>query len=252
MNKISILGLVIGFGAVLLGNIFEGGHTASLIQGSAFFIVMGGTLGAVLISHDSSSVRLSLKMLRYVFGSKRNGQSYKGRILEYSRLLKKEGRGALEQKIATIQDAWEQEALKMVTDGISPVDIRDALGSKLSQYEHRLGLSAKVFTDAGGYAPTVGILGAVLGLIHVMGNLSDTSKLGSGIAVAFVATIYGVGFSNLLFLPIASKVKLLISEMVAEKQSLIEGAVALANDAHALVIDIKMSAHAKEIDDVQI
>jgi len=246
MNKLSFLGLLIGFGAVLLGNLFEGGHIASLIQGSAFFIVMGGTIGAVLLSHDFESIKLSLKMLRYVFFKERQSQNYKERIIECSRILKKDGRVALEARLKSSQDRWEQEALQMVVDGISPVDIRDALETKLSNYESRLSLSAKVFTDAGGYAPTIGILGAVLGLIHVMGNLSDTSKLGAGIAVAFVATIYGVGFANLLFLPIASKIKLIISEIISEKQALIEGAVALASEAHALVIDIKMSSHTHE------
>jgi chemotaxis protein MotA len=245
MTRISYLGLIIGFGAVLLGNVFEGGHTASLIQGSAFFIVMGGTLGAVFLSHTRESIWLSLKMLRYVFISPREPVNYKDRMLEYSRILKKEGRSALEKKIHSGLDTWEQDLLKMVVDGISPVDIRDALESKLLQFEKRLNLAAKVFSDAGGYAPTIGILGAVLGLIHVMGNLSDTSKLGSGIAVAFVATIYGVGFANLLFLPISSKIKLIINEIIEEKQSLIEGGVALSGEAHALVIEAKMSANSR-------
>jgi chemotaxis protein MotA len=246
MNKTSYLGILIGFGAIILGNLFEGGHIASLIQGSAFLIVMGGTIGAVLLSHDFESIRLAIKMLRFVFIQERRLQSYKERMIEYSRIMKKDGRAALEAKLKSSQDKWEQEAIQMVVDGISPIDIRDALETKLSHHEARLSQAAKVFTDAGGYAPTIGILGAVLGLIHVMGNLSDTSKLGAGIAVAFVATIYGVAFANLLFLPIASKIKLIISQMISEKQALIEGAVALANDAHALVIDIKMSSHTQE------
>jgi chemotaxis protein MotA len=242
MTQISYFGLIIGVGAVLLGNLFEGGHTASLIQGSAFFIVMGGTLGAVLLSHTSESIRLSLKMLKYIFISPRRPVNYNDRMLEYSRILKKEGRSALEAKIPSGLDSWEREVLKMIVDGISPADIREALELKLLQFEKRLNLAARVFSDAGGYAPTVGILGAVLGLIHVMGNLSDTSKLGSGIAVAFVATVYGVGFANLLFLPISSKIKLIINEIIEEKQSLIEGGVALSNDAHALVIEAKMNS----------
>jgi len=242
MTKISYLGLAVGFGAILLGNMIEGGHTASLIQGSAFLIVMGGTLGAVLLSHKGDSIRLSLRMLGYIFVTPRRRTNYREKVLEYSRILKKEGRNELEKKLSKINDPWEKEGLQMVVDGISPVDIREALESKLRMYESRLMLSAKVFSDAGGYAPTVGILGAVLGLIHVMGSLSDTSKLGAGIAVAFVATIYGVGFANLLLLPIASKIKLIINEMLEEKQSLIEGATALAADAHAMVIEVKMKS----------
>jgi chemotaxis protein MotA len=250
MNKVSLLGILVGFGAVLLGNLFEGGHTASLVQGSAFFIVMGGTIGSVLLSHDYKSIRLAIKMLRYVFLTSRDRIEYKTRLIEYSKLLKKEGRVALETRLNGIQDPWEHDAIRMVVDGISPVDIREAMESRLTKYETDLAQSAKVFTDAGGYAPTIGILGAVLGLIHVMGNLSDTSKLGAGIAVAFVATIYGVGFANLLFLPVASKIKLIIKQIVDEKQSLIEGSVGLANDAHAIVIDIKMSAYSQEPKDV--
>jgi chemotaxis protein MotA len=250
MNTVSILGVVIGLGAVVLGNIFEGGHTQSLLQGSAFFIVMGGTVGAVLLSHQGRHIWLSLKLLRYVFGYRVLVNLDLERFLNYSKILKKEGRAGLEQKVLSIQDLWERDAIKMVIDGISPVDIRDALETRLHFYERQLNFSAKVFSDAGGYAPTIGILGAVLGLIHVMGNLTDTSKLGSGIAVAFVATIYGVGFSNLIFLPIANKMKFIIGQMVLEKQRLIEGTVALASDAHSLILEVKMNPSSLEACDV--
>jgi chemotaxis protein MotA len=243
MNIFTIFGLFLGFGAVILGNIFEGGHTASLIQGSAFFIVMGGTLGAVLVSHQKQNVKYSIKLLKLAFRERSPDKEIIRRMTDYSRLIKKEGPLALESKLSKIKDSWEQDALKLVIDGTSAENIRSVFDIRIDQYRKQISLAAKVWMDAGGFAPTIGILGAVLGLIHVMGNLSDTSKLGAGIAVAFVATIYGVGFSNLLFLPLGNKIKAIGNEQVKEKEMLIEGVIALAEDLNTIVLEMKMNSY---------
>lgn len=243
MNIFTIFGLFLGFGAVILGNIFEGGHTASLIQGSAFFIVMGGTLGAVLVSHQQNNVRYSLHLLKLAFKKNNPDHEVTKRMMDYSRIIKKEGVLALEPKLSKIKDKWEQDALKLVIDGASSQMIRSVFDIRIDQYRKQINHAAKVWIDAGGFAPTIGILGAVLGLIHVMGNLSDTSKLGAGIAVAFVATIYGVGFSNLLFLPLGNKIKSLGYDRVREKEMLIEGVIALAEDINTIVLEMKMNSY---------
>lgn len=247
MDIFTIFGLFLGFGAVILGNIFEGGHTASLIQGSAFFIVMGGTLGAVLVSHQKNNVKYSIKLLKSAFKEKKIDKDIIKRMSDYSRLIKKEGALALEPKLGAIKDQWEQDALKLVIDGASPANIRNVFDVRIDQYRKQINMAAKVWTDAGGFAPTIGILGAVLGLIHVMGNLSDTSKLGAGIAVAFVATIYGVGFSNLLFLPLGNKIKAIGNEQIKDKEMLIEGAIALAEDLNPLILEMKMNSYQDQI-----
>ena len=243
MNTFTVLGLLLGFGSVILGNIFEGGHTASLIQGSAFFIVMGGTWGAVLVSHAGSDVRAAMGAFAHCFKDPKVDFTVAERMVKYSRVLKKEGLIALEPYLKSINESWEQDGIRMVMDGVTAEQIRVTLEARLHIFEKKLNQRAKVFADAGGFAPTIGILGAVLGLIHVMGNLSDTSKLGAGIAVAFVATIYGVGFSNLLFLPIANKIKLQNQEAIKQKEMLIEGLVSLAQETHPLVIEMKMKSY---------
>lgn len=247
MDKMTILGLLIGFGAIVLGNLFEGGHTASLIQGSAFLIVMGGTLGAVMVSHRGQTIKEALKLFGETF-TEPKGQATQtlNNFRQYSRIAKKEGMVALEKAADSIKDPWEKDALRMVMDGVGDHHIREAFNVRIAGLERRLNQSAKVFSDAGGFAPTVGILGAVLGLIHVMGNLSDTSKLGAGIAVAFVATIYGVGFSNLFFIPIGNKIKNLASEKIKDREMLVEGAIALAQDVHPLVMELKLKSYTDE------
>ncbi|MCS6838323.1 MAG: flagellar motor protein [Bdellovibrionaceae bacterium] len=229
----SWLGPIIGFGAILLGNFIEGGHISSLVQGSAFLIVIGGTIGAIFLAHDFETIRQAwhLGLTALLRPHQSVTTTHEPILLDIAKTLKKEGPAVLEAQIEqSITDPFQKKAVRLLIDGFSPNEIEALLQEKLNQEETLLLESAKVWSDAGGYAPTMGILGAVLGLIHVMANLTDTSKLGGGVAVAFVATIYGVAFANLIFLPIASKVRGMIQKQIENKRVFLRGVVGIAGN----------------------
>ncbi len=244
MNKISIFGLIIGFGAIFLGNSIEGGHFESLLQGSAFLIVAGGTLGAVFLSNNWSDVTLCMSLIKKAFFNQKTQNTENiNTMLAFVRQGKKEGLVTLEPRLSQIKDIWFKDILSAVVDGASREVILDTFEARLDQFEKRQLNAVKVLTDAGGFSPTIGIIGAVLGLIHVMANLTDTSKLGSGIAVAFVATIYGVSLANLLFLPLANKIKKIIEQDVSEKEMLLAGALGLKDDLSPFLVEMKMNSY---------
>ncbi|MDP2878620.1 MAG: flagellar motor protein [Sulfuricella sp.] len=244
MDIVSIFGILLAFTAILGGQFLEGGHIGSLLQLTAFIIVMGGTTGAIMLQSSPKiffeGMRLSIWV---IWPPKANPQLLIEQVLNWSSIARKGGLLALEAQLDEIQDAFTKKGLQMLVDGGEPEKIRAALEVEISTYEkHHLDAS-KVWQAAGGYAPTIGILGAVLGLIHVMENLSDPSKLGGGIAVAFVATIYGVGSANLFFLPMFGKLKYLIEQEVVMREMLIEGLVSIANGENPRVIESKLQGY---------
>lgn len=221
-------GVVIAIAFILVGQALEGGHAGSLVQLTAFLIVGGGTFGALVVANPASVMKLSVKMLLL---SIKKGVSDKAELskmlLEFATLARKDGVLALEQKMQSINDPFLKRAIGLVVDGVDRNVARDVLESQAHHDFVHDAAGAKVWESAGGFAPTVGILGAVLGLIHVMDNLSDPSKLGPGIATAFVATIYGVGLSNLVFLPLAAKIKFKLQEQKDRKTLIIEGVLGI-------------------------
>jgi len=242
MELTTLLGLVIGIGGIILGNFIEGGHAASLVQIAAGVIVFGGTLGAVLVSVRKNDFRLGLKMFRSAFfkADEEDGEKSLSVILDCSRLARKESILAIENKIPAMTDPFMQNVLRTVVDGVDPKVLRDLFERQIDIEEERLLNGAKVWSEAGGYSPTIGIIGAVLGLIHVMNNLTDTSKLGTGIAVAFVATIYGVASANLIFLPIASKLKKRIAEKIRVKEMVLEGGLCIQSGLAPTLTEMKL------------
>jgi chemotaxis protein MotA len=164
-------------------------------------------------------------------------------VTRWSSLARKEGLLALENEIATLRDPFVKKGLQLLVDGAEPMRLREVLEVELGTYEHHMKSSAKIWEAAGGYAPTIGILGAVMGLIHVMENLSDPSKLGAGIAVAFVATIYGVGSANLIFLPVAKKLLASIGNTVAVREMYIDGLVGIANGDNPRIIESRLQGY---------
>jgi len=204
MDVISILGLLIGLAAILGGQWLEGGHLSSLLQPTAFVIVMGGTFGAVMLQSPFATFMQGMAMAKWVFAPPVLAQrELIERIADWSHTARREGLLALDGYLAELDDPFLRKGLQLLVDGAEPDRVREVLEVEISAQEDQMKLAAKIWESAGGYAPTIGILGAVMGLIHVMENLSDPSKLGAGIAVAFVATIYGVGSANLIFLPVA-------------------------------------------------
>jgi len=164
-------------------------------------------------------------------------------VANWSQIARKEGLLALEAQISTIADPFTSKGLQLLVDGAEPERLREVLEVEIGTYEANLKLSSKIWEAAGGYSPTIGIIGAVMGLIHVMENLSDPSKLGSGIAVAFVATIYGVGAANLVFLPVAKKLMANIGRLVAIREMLVDGLVGIANGDNPRVIEARLQGY---------
>jgi chemotaxis protein MotA len=247
MDKATWLGLLIGFGGILLGNVIEGGHFDSLMQLTAFIIVLAGTAGAVMVSNSSRSIQTGMQLFREAFAERESEiASLIGEIVDYSRIAKKESILALEARITKVQNPFLKNILRNVVDGVDAQTIRDIFETQIDTEEEELLAGAKIWSDAGGYSPTIGIIGAVMGLIHVMGNLTDTSKLGAGIAVAFVATIYGVSFANLIFLPMGNKLKRKVHTLMREKQIILEGGLLIAGGLNPIVVEQKLKAFLEE------
>jgi chemotaxis protein MotA len=244
MDFNSIIGIIIALTAVFGGQMLEGGHPGSLIQLTSFAIVLGGTLGAVLLQSPLRQFVLGMKMSRWIFVPPLlDATGLLEHIAIWSSISRKEGLLALDTRIEGIDDPFIRKGLQLVVDGTEPLMLKQVLEVEIETFDdlHRQG--ARVWEAAGGYAPTIGILGAVMGLIQVMENLSDPTRLGAGIAVAFVATIYGVGLANLAFLPIANKLKALISRQVLMREMLVDGLVGIARGENPRLITGRLQGY---------
>jgi len=241
----SLAGLVLGIGGILIGQVLEGGHIRSLLQPAAFVIVMVGTVGAVLLQSGLSNFVRGVKMVRTAFAEPPDEAALSRNMAMWSATARREGFLSLERFLTGENDPFVQQGLRMIIDGVDPAVMRELLNQDITAYEAREKLAARVWESAGGYSPTIGILGAVLGLIHVMENLSDPAKLGSGIAVAFVATIYGVGLANLLFLPIGARLKAMVNREVQKREMLADAFVGLATSENSRVIEERMLIYRK-------
>ncbi len=244
MDILTVIGMVLGFGAIIGGNILEGGHTDSLMQGTAFLIVGGGTVGAVLVQTPIPVFIRSLKMFVWIFlPPKVEQKAAVEKIINWSNIARKEGLLGLESLVESESDPFARKGLQLLVDGSEPEAIRSILEVELGVKEHVDNQAAKVWDGYGGYSPTIGIIGAVMGLIHVMNNLADPSKLGSGIAVAFVATIYGVGMANLVFLPVGNKLKALVHNQTQFREMVIEGIISIAEGENPRNIETKLEGY---------
>lgn len=244
MDFISILGILVAFAAILGGQMLEGGHVGSLLQLTAFIIVIGGTTGAIMLQSSPKVFIQGMRMLVWVFRPpKLDPHALIEEIVSWSNISRKGGLLALEPIIDDLEDPFVRKGVQMLVDGAEPETLRETMSLEIVAYEEHYRQGAKVWEGAGGYAPTIGILGAVMGLIHVMENLSDPSKLGGGIAVAFVATIYGVGSANLIFLPIANKLKATIAQQMVLREMVIDGLVSISNGENPRVIESKLQGY---------
>ncbi|MFI5303787.1 MAG: flagellar motor protein [Nitrospiria bacterium] len=247
MDILTILGVVIGLTALLGGQAIEGGHLESLLQMTAAIIVLGGTLGAVMVQFTLPVFLRSIKLaIEVLISHKDESLDYIEKMVEYSTIVRKQGILALENKVKEIKDPFMKKGLQLLIDGIQPGQIRDILEVDCGFREEYHHMSSKVFEAAGGYCPTFGIIGAVMGLIHVMENLADPSKLGAGIAVAFVATIYGVLSANLIFLPIGNKLKLRARLESITYELIIEGLMSIAGGENPRMMQEKLEGFLRE------
>ncbi|ENO89502.1 flagellar motor protein [Thauera linaloolentis] len=244
MDRISVFGLVLGFAAILGGQVLEGGHVSSLVQPTAFFIVIGGTLGAVMLQSPLRTFVDGVRMARWVFVPPVTSPARMiEQVANWGQIARKDGLLVLENHVGNLRDPFMRKGLQLLVDGVDPVRLREVLEVEIDAWEAQMRQSTKIWEAAGGYAPTIGILGAVMGLIHVMENLSDPSRLGAGIAVAFVATIYGVGFANLVFLPIAKKLAAQIGVLVTQREMFVDGIVGIANGENPRIIASRMQGY---------
>lgn len=242
MDILTIIGIILGFGAIIGGQVLEGGSLNSIMQVTAAIIVLGGTIGAVCVNYSLNTFILALKNARLAFfNHKSDPREFIRLISELAGAARKDGLLALEARLKKMDDPFLRKGLQLVVDGTEPKLTREILEIEIQYTEEYNLSSAKVFESAGGYAPTIGILGAVLGLIHVMENLAEPSMLGSGIAVAFVATVYGVGSANLLWLPVAGKMKQKIRDDVIVKEMIIEGLISLSEGENPRRVEEKLS-----------
>lgn len=241
LDTTTLIGIFLAFGAILGGQVLEGGHVGSLLQITAFIIVVGGTMGAALIQFTPPVFLLGVRLLKWVFLSPNIVlEEVIEQVVGWGNTARRGGLLSLEPLLAEMDDPFMRKGLQMLVDGAEPDKLREMMEVEMDAYEEHYRLAGKVWEAAGGYAPTIGILGAVMGLIHVMENLSDPTKLGEGIAVAFVATIYGVGSANLFFLPFANKIKSHIGREMVKRAMVVEGLVAVANGENPRLIETRL------------
>ncbi len=245
MDILSLAGLVLGAISIVVGSILKGAGVRGLVGGAAFMIVVVGTVAAILLQTPMATFKRSLRMALWVVKPPVNdAAALIAKIVEWSNVARKQGLLALEPAIEQEADAFLKKGLQSLVDGSEPAAMRRSMEIELASSEHADLAAAKVFEGMGIYAPTLGIIGAVLGLMAVMQNLADPSKLGGGIAAAFTATVYGIGLANLIFLPMSNKLKAAVAGQVQYRQMCIEGLIAIAEGENPRNIESRLAGYA--------
>jgi chemotaxis protein MotA len=241
VDKASLGGIVLALGGILAGLLLEGGNLGQILQPTAAMIVFGGTLGAVLLQFPLTIIILAFRQLGSVFvNPPRDPEATIRQLVQYAQKARREGIVSLDAELANIEDPFLKKSLMLAVDGTEPQELRKMMELELdnqAEYEEQV---PQVFESAGGFAPTVGIIGAVLGLIQVMQHLDKIDEVGKGIAVAFVATIYGVASANLLYLPIAGKMKLRIRDQQIMREMTLEGVVSILEGMNPRMLETKL------------
>ena len=241
MDIFAIIGTFLGIGFILTGQALEGGNLGQLLQVTAAFIVLGGTTGAIVLSFPAKSLANAFKYLKVVYiPPKVDFNALITEIGGFAAKARKEGIIALEKEAANASDTLLSLGLGAVADGTDPTLVREMMENQLNQLEQEVHNAAKVYESFGGYSPTLGIIGAVMGLIQVMQNLSDPSKLGAGIAVAFVATIYGLFAANLVMIPLGTRIKFIYQDVFLYKNMITEGVLSIQAGESPILIERKL------------
>jgi chemotaxis protein MotA len=243
-DKSTIGGIVLAVTGIGVGLVLDGGKLAQVMQPTAALIVLGGTIGAVMVQFPLGIVLQAFAQLRYVFfNSEPESDSLVQNLLGYALKARKEGLLSLDSELAKIKDPFLKESLMLAIDGVSSSDLRKMMELQLDYRGEKEERIPKVFEAAGGFAPTIGIIGAVLGLMHVMQQLQDIQEVGKGIAVAFVATIYGVGSANLLFLPWAGKLKIRLRERQVVQEMTLEAVLAMIEGVNPRALELQLGSY---------
>jgi len=241
VDKSSLGGIILALGGILAGLLLEGGNMRQILQPTAAMIVFGGTIGAVMLQFPLPVVLHAVRRLGSVFTSPaHNPQETISRLVQYAQKARREGIVSLDAELAQIQDPFLKKSLMLAVDGTEPQELRSIMELELDNHAEYEELVPQVFESAGGFSPTIGIIGAVLGLIQVMQHLDKIDEVGKGIAVAFVATIYGVGSANLLYLPVAGKMKHRIREEQIVREMTLEGVASILEGMNPRILETKL------------
>jgi chemotaxis protein MotA len=244
VDFLSILGLALALCAVLVGAVLKGAGVMALVSAAAFMIVVVGTIAAILVQTPLPVMRRALAIFSWVMRPPaRDGSLLIAKIVEWSNTARKQGLLGLEPVIDREPDPFVRKALQLLVDGSEPDAISNVMNVELHVREHADITAAKVFEGMGVYSPTLGIIGAVLGLMAVMQNLADPTRLGHGIAAAFTATVYGIGFANLFFLPVAAKLKVIIQRQTQLREMVIDGMLSIAQGENPRAIESKLQGY---------
>lgn len=241
MDIASVGGILLAIIGVLGGLMIEGGSIAQVTQPTAMLIVLGGTMGAVMLQFPLNIFLAAIRQFMQVFFSRdRQNEALVAQLVEFAVKARRSGIVSLDTDLSTVDDHFLKQALMLAIDGTEPAAVREIMRLELenqAEFEERI---PQVFESAGGFAPTVGIIGAVIGLIQVMQRLDNIDAVGRGIAIAFVATIYGVGLANLVFLPAAGKLRIRLQEEQMVKEMMLEGVISIQEGMNPRMIEIKL------------
>jgi chemotaxis protein MotA len=241
LDKASLIGIILALGGILAGLLLEGGNMSQVLQPTAAIIVFGGTLGAVMLQFPLAILLLAFRQLGSVFiNPQRDPQTIINQLVQYAQMARREGIVSLDAELPQIEDSFLKRSLMLAVDGTEPQELRKMMELELdnqAEYEEQV---PQVFESAGGFAPTIGIIGAVLGLIQTMQHLDKIDEVGKGIAVAFVATIYGVGSANLLYLPMAGKMKIRIRDEQIMREMQLEGVASILEGMNPRMLETKL------------
>ncbi|MBD8881935.1 MULTISPECIES: flagellar motor protein [Rhodanobacter] len=244
MDLISLIGTILGFVVIIVGTILKGAHVSALVNPAAFVIVFVGTLAALLVQNSGAVLRHALKVAAMIYKPPQHRpEDLISRIVGWSEISRRQGLLGLEPQIDSEPDPFIKKGLQMLVDGGEPEAIRNVLEVDMETREAKDLAASKVYESAGIFSPTMGIIGAVMGLMAVMENLADPSKLGHGIAAAFVATIYGVALANMFMLPMAARLKSLIGKQTRMREILIEGLVSIAEGDNPRLIEARLQGY---------
>jgi chemotaxis protein MotA len=244
IDKSTIGGIAIAVGGIAIGLLMDGGRLGQVLQPTAALIVFGGTIGAVMVQFPLRIVFQAVVELRHVFfSSEPEPDSLVQNLLGYAYKARKEGILSLDAELAKIKDRFLRESLMLAVDGVNAKDLRKMMELQLEYEGEKQERVPKVFDAAGGFAPTIGIIGAVLGLIQVMQHLQDINEVGKGIAVAFVATIYGVGSANLLFLPWAGKLRIRLRERQVIQEMTLEAVLSIMEGVNPRAMELQLKSY---------
>ncbi len=241
MDIATLIGLLLAIGGILVGLMLEGGNLSQVVQPTAALIVIGGTLGAILIQYPLTVALTALRRLAQVFVEPSQDAHWTIALLvDYANQARREGIISLDKELANIHEPFLHRALMLAVDGTDPQELRKIMELELDNKEEQEEKIPQLFESAGGFSPTIGIIGAVLGLIQVMQHLDKIDEVGKGIAVAFVATLYGVGAANLILLPVAGKLKIRIRDEQIIREMTLEGVVSILEGMNPRMLEAKL------------